>query len=147
MSAAKNLIAGLGGAIALNLLHESLKHRPGTPRIDLLGEEALQKGLETVDAKINDAENLYKAALGADIISNTMYYATIGAGKDQNLWKRALTIGLTAGIGAVTLPEPMGLDENPVSGTLQKKAMTVGYYVAGALVTAGLLKLMARSDA
>jgi hypothetical protein len=45
MTTARNLIAGLGGAIALNILHESLKRKsPDAPRIDKLGEEAVQKG-------------------------------------------------------------------------------------------------------
>jgi len=142
MAAIKNIIAGLGGAIALNLLHEALKHKKGTPRIDLVGEEALQKGLEPLGQEIKDEDNLYLATLGADIVSNTMYYATIGAGGAANLWPRALAMGFTAGIGAVTLPEPMGLDDDPVAGSMQKQAMTVGYYMFGALVTAALLKAM-----
>lgn len=136
------MAAGLGGAIALNLLHEALKHKKGTPRIDLVGEEAIQKTLKPIDAEIENEDNLYAATLGADLVSNAMYYSSIGIGGSKNLWTRAITIGLTAGVGAVTLPEPMGLDEEPVAGTTQKKAMTVGYYLFGALVTAALLKAM-----
>lgn len=142
MGTMKNLVAGLGGAIALNLLHESLKHKKGTPRIDLVGEEALQKTLEPFGAAIKDEDNLYAATLGADIISNAMYYSTIGAGGTANIWSRALALGLTAGVGAVKLPEQVGLDDEPVAGSTKKQAMTIAYYVAGALVTAGLLKLM-----
>lgn len=142
MAAIKNIVAGLGGAIALNLLHEAFKHKKGTPRIDLLGEEALQKTLEPIGQEIQNEDTLYAATLGADIVSNTMYYATIGAGGTANIWPRALALGLTAGIGAVKLPEPMGLDDAPVAASTQKQALTVGYYVFGALVTAALLKAM-----
>ena len=141
MSKMKTIVAGLGGAIALNLLHESLKHKHATPNIDK-GEEALQKTLNAFGTEISGKDNLYAATLGADIISNAMYYSAIGAPGTKNVWTRAITLGLTAGIGAVTLPEPLGLDEKPVAATTEKQALTVGYYVFGALVTAALLKVM-----
>lgn len=145
MSTAKNLLAGLGGAIALNLLHEGLKREgKGMPRIDLLGEEALQKVLGYFGTGISGKDNLYAATLGGDIISNTIYYSAIGTGGTQNIWPKAITIGLTAGIGALTLPEPMGLDPEPVTKTTKSKALTVGYYVAGALVTAAIIKALDR---
>ena len=74
MSAIKKVIAGFAGAIALNVIHESLKKTTSNvPRIDLLGEEALQGGLHYLGTEIEDEEDLYLATLGADIISNGMY--------------------------------------------------------------------------
>lgn len=141
MSKITNLLAGLGGAVALNLLHESLKHKDkDMPRVDLVGEEALQKGLEYFGTEIKDENTLYKATLASDIISNAMYYSMIGKGGAANVFPRALAIGLAAGVGAVTLPEPMGLDDEPVTKTNKTKALTVGYYIAGALVTAAIIK-------
>lgn len=143
MSKIKNLVAGLGGALALNLLHESLKRKDSNmPRVDLVGEEALQKGLEYFGTQINDEDTLYKATLASDILSNAMYYSMIGKGGVENVFPRALAIGLAAGVGAVTLPKPMGLDDEPVTKTTKTKALTVGYYVAGALVTAAIVKLL-----
>jgi hypothetical protein len=142
MSTIKNLLAGLGGAVALNILHESLKHKKGTPRIDLVGEEALQKGLEQLGTGIQNEDNLYFSTLGADVVSNALYYSTIGAGSGENVWAKAVAVGLAAGVGAVTLPKPMGLNPEPVTRTPQVKALTVGYYVAGALVTAAILKVL-----
>ena len=47
MSKVKNLIAGAAGAIALNVLHETLKKESNdVPRVDLLGEDAVQKVLK-----------------------------------------------------------------------------------------------------
>lgn len=141
MSKVKNLVAGLGGAIVLNILHESLKKSKfQTPRIDLLGEEALQKTLQHVaGTEIKSKDNLYKATLAGDVVSNALYYSAIGAAGTSNVWAKAVGVGLAAGIGAVTLPEPMGLNDKPVNKSTQTKVLTVGYYVAGALVTAALL--------
>lgn len=139
---AKNFLAGLGGAIALNLLHESLKNaKADTPRIDLVGEEALQKVVGFFGGRIESQQVLYNATLASDVISNATYYSMIG--NDQtNIWKKAVSLGLVAGIGAVALPSKMGLDDKPVAKNTQVKVLTVGYYVAGALVTAGILKLL-----
>ncbi|RYY15184.1 MAG: hypothetical protein EOO04_29010 [Chitinophagaceae bacterium] len=145
MKAVQNLAAGFAGAIALNILHESLKHLKGTPRIDRVGEEALQKSLSTVNAEITGDKNLYLATLGADVISNTIYYAAIGVGSPDQIFTRAITLGLTAGAGAVELPSLMGLNDKPIAASTSKKTLTVGYYLFGALVTAGVLKLMQRS--
>ena len=140
---AKNLLAGLGGSIALNVLHESLKKtNADTPRIDLVGEEALQKAAGLFGKKIENPDMLYNATLAGDIVSNAAYYSMIGNG-NGNFWKKAVSVGLVAGIGAVTLPSKMGLDDRPVARNTQVKALTVGYYLAGALVTAGILKLLA----
>lgn len=145
MSKVKNIAAGLGGAIALNIIHESLKkHDKNMPRVDLLGEEALEKSLDYFDAEITREDTLYKATLAGDIISNTLYYSAIGAGNPKHIWARAVTMGITAGIGAITLPEPLGLDDEPVARTTKTKALTIAYYLAGALVTAGIAKALSK---
>jgi len=147
MTATKNLLAGLGGAIALNLLHESLKRLNGDmPRIDKLGEEALQKALDKIGLPAPEGNNLYLATLGADVVSNALYYSAIGVGDPKHLWARAIGLGITAGTGAVTLPEEMGLDATPVVKTTMTKSLTIGYYLFGALVTAGILKAMGSRD-
>lgn len=141
MSKVTNLLAGLGGAIALNIIHESLKKKSkSTPRVDLLGEEALQKTVEYFGGHIDNEKNLYTATLAGDILSNAMYYSMIGNGAPQHLWVRAISYGVAAGVGAITLPEPLGLNPEPVTKTKTSQALTVGYYVAGALVTAAILK-------
>ena len=141
MSTIKNFLAGLGGATALNILHESLKHYGSDmPRIDLLGEEALQKSLQHAGTEIKDKDALYAATLGGDIVSNATYYSLIGSGNPKYLWTKAIALGLTAGIAAVALPKYIGLDPKPVARNSKVKIKTVGYYLAGALVTACILK-------
>jgi hypothetical protein len=136
MGKISNLFAGLAGAVALNILHESLKNKRDTPRIDFLGEQALQKTVRYFGGNITDTDDLYKATLAGDLISNTIYYSWIAAGKRSHIWPKAIAMGLAAGIGAVTLPEPMGLNPKPVAKTDGIQTMTVGYYLFGALVTA-----------
>ncbi len=145
MSTIKNLVAGFAGAIALNILHETLrKEKSDVPRIDLLGEEALQKTLRHFGTSIEKKKDLYKATLAGDVLSNTFYYSLIGAGNQALIWPKAVAFGLSAGIGALKLPEPMGLDPTPVTKSDQAKVLTVGYYVFGALVTAMVLKVLSR---
>jgi len=145
MNTIKNLLAGLGGAAALNFLHESLKHSGSDmPRIDLLGEEALQKGLNYAATEIESKDNLYAATLGADVMSNAVYYSAIGVGSPKYVWHRAVALGLSAGLGAITLPEKMGLDPEPVTKSQKTKALTIAYYLAGALVTAGIISAQNR---
>jgi len=143
MSKLKNLIAGLAGAVALNILHETLKNKDSNmPRVDLLGEDALQKTLKYFGGKIDHKDDLYKATLAGDIIGNTLYYSLIGADKSAYIWPKAVFFGLTAGIGAVTLPKPMGLDETPVAKNDEVKVLTVAYYLFGALVTGAVLNML-----
>lgn len=141
MSKLKNLVAGLAGAIALNILHETLKRQsPNTPRVDLLGENALQKTLGYFGTQIDSKDNLYKATLAGDIIGNSLYYSLIGSNR-KNIWPNAVFMGLSAGIGAITLPQPMGLDKTPVAKNNKVKVLTVAYYLFGALATATVLQL------
>ncbi|RZK57456.1 MAG: hypothetical protein EOO91_10105 [Pedobacter sp.] len=106
MGLIKNLTAGFIGSVALNLLHETLrKNETNVPKINLLGAEALNKTLVNVgQPAITDDEELYKATLKVDLISNTMYYSLIG-GKSKLIWPKAIILGLSAGIGAVKFPK------------------------------------------
>lgn len=126
----KKIIAGLGGAIALNLLHETIrKNFDDVPQINKVGEEALNKALDKVEVKITDQDKLYAATLAGDVISNGIYYATTATTGFN------IASGVAMGLGAVILPQKMGLDDAPVAETTQKKVMTVAYYLFGSIVT------------
>ncbi|WP_034753401.1 hypothetical protein [Chryseobacterium daeguense] len=126
----KKILAGLGGAIALNLLHEVVRRNfDNVPEVNKVGEEALNKALDKVDMKITNHDQLYAATLAGDVIGNGMYYATTATSGFN------IASGLMMGLGAVALPEKMGLDDKPVAETTQKKVMTVAYYLFGAIVT------------
>lgn len=125
----KKILAGFGGAIALNILHETIrKNFSNVPHINEVGEEALLKLTDHTSLNITGEKNLYAATLVGDIVSNGLYYATTATNHN-------LTSGLLAGVGAIALPKKMGLNDEPVAANNKKKAMTIGYYVFGALVT------------
>lgn len=140
----QNLIAGFAGALSLTLLHESLKKQLNdAPRIDLLGEEAVNVLMDKAGKPINDEKKLYATTLAGDLLANTLYYSAIGAGSKYT-WTKAITLGLSAGLGAVKLARPLGLNEKTVARNDNVKVLTVLYYLSGALVTAGVIKAFNR---
>jgi len=136
----KNIAAGLIGSVALNILHETVrKNVKNAPEVNLLGAEAVNKTLGHYGRPIQDPNDLHKVTLELDLIANAAYYSAIG-GSGKYIWPKAIAMGLGAGLGALKLPKPLGLDPTPVTETTQKQALTVGYYLFGALVTALALK-------
>src|SRR4029079_16929882 len=112
MKTIASLGGGLAGACAVTLIHESVKKIvPKAPRMDLLGMNAISKALNAAGIKTPTGNKLYAMALAGDILSNSLYYSSTGAGNEKNLWLKSSLLGLTAGIAAVTLPGPFGLEE------------------------------------
>lgn len=143
MKVATALAGGLAGATAVTLIHESIKAVvPQAPRMDLLGMQAISKGLRKTDQKVPGESALFTFALVGDLLSNALYYSAAGIGSEKNVWVRSSLLGLTAGLGAVLLPEPLGLNKQYSNRTVATKLMTVGLYVAGSLVTTAVIKLL-----
>ncbi len=139
METLKAVATGLAGSTALTGLHQSLRHKKGTPRVDLLGEQAVLKFMGG-RSKLNKNQSYY-GSLAADIFSNSIYYGTIASAKSPVF--RGLVMGLLAGYMAVISPELLGLKKKYVKSTQKKKYMTIGYYTFAGLVaglTAKLLK-------
>lgn len=145
MKTIASLGGGLAGACAVTLIHESVrKIVPKAPRMDLLGMNAISKGLNAAGIKTPTGNKLYTLALAGDILSNSMYYALAGAGEEKNIWLKSSALGLAAGIAAVTLPGPLGLEEKYSARNTETRLMTIGLYVAGALVATSIMKLLAK---
>jgi hypothetical protein len=145
MKSIASLGGGFVGACAVTLIHESVrKIVPKAPRMDLLGMNAISKGLNAAGIKTPTGNKLYTMALAGDILSNAIYYSIAGAGNEKNIWLKSSILGLTAGIAAATLPGPLGLNEKHSARTTETKLMTIGLYVAGALVATAIMKLMAK---
>ena len=145
MKATTALAGGLAGATAVTLIHESIKAVvPQAPRMDRLGMEAIAKGLRKANKPVPPEDKLFTITLAGDLVSNALYYSAAGIGSEKNLWVRGALLGLAAGVGAVVLPEPMGLNERHSNRTVATKVMTVGLYVAGSLVTTAVIKLLNR---
>jgi len=132
---------GIAGALALTLLHQILKQTDSdAPRMDLLGMQALKKGINELNQPMPDDKNLYQIALVSDIVSNAIYYSLGVAGKKKYIWPKGALAGITAGLGAVFLPKSLGLNPAYSSRTLRTKAFTTGIYLLGGLVASAVAK-------
>jgi hypothetical protein len=136
MSLFKALGSGLAGALALTVLHETARRiLPDAPRADILGMRAIEKALVQQGETPPPDDQLHRLALAGDIAANTLYYSLVGLGGKES-WLAGPALGALAGIGAITLPGPLGLGEAPTERTPQTQAMTVLWYTAGGLVAA-----------
>ena len=132
------LIGGIVGALTVTALHQLLKYTdPEAPRMDRLGEQAIAKGLGAAGVNAPTGEELHWAALGGDLLSNAMYYSLAGGVAPQRAVLAGTALGLAAGIGAVALPGPMGLDKSASNRTPRTRVLAVALYTVGGLV-AGL---------
>lgn len=148
MKGIENLAGGLAGALVLNILHETVKRMDkDAPRVDLVGEEALSKSLETVGVEPPKGDALFGATLAADVFSNALYFSAVGAGKKKNLLLLGAGYGLAAGFGAITLTKPLGLNDKPVNRTTKTQALTVAFYLVGGLVSALTIKALRKKNA
>src|SRR3954471_12316356 len=127
-----SLAAGFAGAVAVTAIHETTRRlTPRAPRMDVLGERGIAKVLRGAGVRVPGRNALHNLALGGDIVSNSLYYALVGSGRDA--WVRGAGLGLIAGIGAVVLPPYLGLGRAPRGLTPRVKLMTVAYYTLGGL--------------
>lgn len=130
-----SIIGGIAGAVALNILHQVVKQFDhDAPRVDLVGEEALSKSLTTIGLEPPKGTALFTATLAADLLSNAAYYSLIGVGKKKYLPLAGTVAGITAGIGALELTAPLGLNDAPITRTEKTKLLTVAWYTLGGLV-------------
>lgn len=137
------LAGGLAGACALTLLHETARRlSPEAPRMDLLGMDALSRLLGSLGIESPEEDKLFTLTMTGDLIGNALYYSLAGVGKKKNVWAKGILLGLGAGLGAVLLPKPLGLDEKTSNRTANTKAMTVTWYLAGGMVASAVMTLM-----
>ena len=137
-------LAGLAGATALTILHEVIrKNDADAPRMDKMGMEATAKLLKKVNIQPPSQRNLYLFTLAGDIISNSLYYSKVASDNKKHVWMNGALMGLTAGLGAVYLPNKLGLNEEHSNRTNKTKLLTVGLYVIGGLVAAATATMLA----
>lgn len=135
MKLSSAVAGGIAGATVLTLLHEAIRRvDKDAPRMDLLGIEAITKLFESVDAYVPQRDKLFKMTMAGDLISNSLYYSLAGLGSKKQAIERAAILGIVAGLGAVYLPRPLGLNPAPAARTEHTKILTVALYTIGGIV-------------
>lgn len=134
----KALAGSLAGACVMTAVHETLRRQVSdAPRMDILGMRAISKLMLKADTMPpQDKDELHTWALAGDIVSNTLYYSLAGTGKDA--WWRGTILGVAAGAGAVLLPGPLGLGEEPSNKTTKTQIMAFSYYLLAGLVAGAI---------
>lgn len=145
MKTINNTVGGLAGAAALNIVHQTLKQFVDkAPQVDLIGEEALNKGLKLIGGKPLKGDALFASTLATDVVSNAAYYSLIGLGGRKNLLVKGVALGLAAGVGALAFTKQLGLDDTPITKNVETKLLTVGYYLLGGIVAALTIKALTK---
>ena len=143
MKATAALAGGLAGTLTVASLHEALKRvRPDAPRMDLLDMELVRKGLTLLNREVPGKDELQRWAVGGELFCDTAYYGLAGVGGKKGVWFRGAMLGLVAGVTAVVLPKPLGLPGEHSNKTPGTKFMTIGLYLIGGLVAAGVAQLV-----
>lgn len=128
----KALGSGLVGAFTLTLVHETARRFiDDAPRMDVVGMRAISKTMQAAGAEA--PVPLHEAALVGDLLTNSLYYGLVGLGGREDALRNGALLGLAAGLGAVFLPEPLGLGRQPTEDSPQTELMTVAWYLLGGL--------------
>jgi len=138
------LLSGVAGALTLTAVHQAARMVTNdAPRMDVVGMRAITRGADTADADAPRDSRLYNMALAGDLIFNSAYYAL------ATTWIRGAALGAAAGIGALVLPQKLGLGPAPKSELISNQLMTVAWYVLGGLAAACTAQCLAtrRADA
>lgn len=134
-----SIVSGLAGAAALTAVHQAARAvTDSAPRMDVLGMRALSTRASREEATAPGShKGLYRAALAGDLLFNSAYYSL------ARTYKRGLAMGVLAGVGALVLPQRLGLGAAPKSELLSNQLMTVAWYTIGGLVAAATAQRLA----
>ena len=142
------ILSGMAGAAALTAVHQAARMvTDSAPRMDVVGMRAIARGKEAVAgdtaSPAGSTENpaLYNMALAGDLFFNSAYYSM------ATTWTRGAALGVLAGVGALFLPQKLGLGAPPKSELLSNQVMTVAWYVLGGLAAAWTAQCLAEKRA
>jgi hypothetical protein len=131
---ARALASGAAGALALTTVHQlAVERLPNAPRMDIVGLRALDALLRAARIRLPSPRALYTSTLAGDLAANSLYYATVGALPNHPVAAGA-SLGLVAGIGALTIPPAVGLGSPPHAAAWSNRLMTIAWYTLGGLV-------------
>jgi hypothetical protein len=139
-----SLASGFVGALTLPAIHEGARRLvPHPPRMDTLGRRAVKKTLHATGHDTRRRAEVQRWALLGDIAANTVYYAAVARGAGRARWARALALGTAAGLGVMAAPPYLGLGRPPNNQSASTQAMTIAWYLAGAMASAVAANYMA----
>ncbi|WP_027377605.1 hypothetical protein [Kaistella palustris] len=143
MSYINRSIAGLAGSLALTGVHQLFKKcLDGAPNLDQVGEKAVEATLEKLDAPKTDEEEVFAAAMTGNILSNALLFSTLATSTNTTqIIGKTLGTGLLGAAGTLGLADQL-LGKNEATNTDQKKWMTTGYYLLGAIVSISVYNLL-----
>jgi hypothetical protein len=140
----RSLVSGAAGALALTAIHDFARRRVYyAPRMDVVAMRGLER---TLPGNYHHSRRLHRLALAGDLVANSLYYSVVPGATTPATWMRAAVLGTVAGVGALVLPERMGLGEPPYSGYRMNQVMTIAWYLAGAAAAAMAATLMKDED-
>ena len=140
----RSLVSGAAGAIALTAIHDlARRHVDYAPRMDVVAMRGLDRALP---GNYHHSRRLQRFALAGDLVANSLYYSGVPAATTVATWRRAAVLGAIGGLGALLLPERMGLGEPPYSRYLLNKVMTIAWYLAGGAAAAIAATLIGGED-
>lgn len=147
MSTKSLLESGFAGATTLTILHEIIRFLDrDAPRMDELGKQAIANIASKAGMDVPDDDQAYLIATASELISNGLFYTLVGEGKQESVLLKGAVLGLTAGVGAVVLPDKLGLDGSASKRTTKTKLMTVGLYLVGGMIAALVSKKLQDRD-
>ena len=147
MSFLNRSIAGLAGSLALTGVHQIFKkYMKNAPNLDQVGEKAVETSLEKINIEPTDEEQVYAAAMGGNILSNALLFSTLATSTNTSqIISKTLGTGLLGAAGTIGLADQL-LGNNKATDTDQKKWMTTGYYLLGAIVSIGVYNLLEKKN-
>jgi hypothetical protein len=143
MAALEALNSGMAGAVALTVVHEVARRQiADAPRMDLLGQRAIARLCDVAFSDHPSKSDLRELSLVGDLTANSLYYSLVGVGCSETAITRGGVLGAIAGLGAITLPGPLGLGSMPSNRTNATRAMTIAWYTVGGLVAGSIYRLL-----
>ena len=139
----RSLLGGVTGAVAVTLLNETARRVvPYAPRMDVIGRRGLGRVMERAGIPAPRGDRLNELALAGDLVSNSLYYSLVGIGPRRGAVLRGTLLGMVAGMGAATLPGPLGLGTQPGKKTPYTELLTVAWYTIAGVAAGAVCQAM-----
>ena len=139
--AGRSITSGIAGALMLNGIYEVARRViEFAPRLDIL---AMRGPRRIVPKEDLDARRLRRLTLVGDLVANSMFYSVAAGPTTGATWTRAALLGTAGGVGALVLPERMGLGKSPHSERRVNQFMTVAWYLVAGVAAAAVATALA----